>query len=1105
MRNLKKFLALVLAMLMICSVAMVSTSAAEADVADYKYAATQLQGLTIMKGDENGNLMLENGVTRWQAALFFVQALTGKTDAAVWNAEKTSAIFSDVPEYGTAIDYAYGIKLILGRGNGVYGYADPITYQDMLVMAVRALGYETADMSYPYGYILAAQKLGLTETIEDNQMDFKAKLNRGETAQIIWNMLGTDMAVTDPLNNDKILYPDDLSTLDTIRGNETPTIPARESLMQKAGYTSGEFFALIDAFNDTDEEDEIDTVTVKLMNKDTHADVDTIEIAAADLGIDFETARQADYVGKYMTILVDETEDDFLAGYNIDPEESDANVVIATLQPTTTVNNVAAANIKYDANKNVLTLGSEKFNLEKYEDVIGIDVEDFTYTTKDGYTADSDRYVVAEYFVEERKVDEDTTNKYLHVATTPVEFVQYVERTIKSNETGKDEKFVLTATLGDEYVNFDGETTVWVEETLNGTRVTENTTALSKRNGNASMTVTVEGEDVKSGDFVFMAYNDVDNVMTIVKNVGTLKTGRLTAQSSKETVKIDGTYYEFGFAAERDGLTAYDRDAVAGYIAGLEAGKDNVQFILSDGKIVYLAACGDVASDETTFPFVIIDMAENGRPNLETLADLLDKKEIKESELTDGWYLVDGAVAVPVMDTKTGEWKLAYVKSVAKADTYVEEDEDFTDVYAIASLATTLDSIGTLSERNQAKYDVIEAAFATGPIFAAVDEADGVYTITEAADFVTFATIPEGLLFTDSSAKTNYITADPEDEDGKRVTLTENTVIIAVDANGVVMSRKGVQVAKYSLEGSADFYSADASLIVLKTAEDLTNTTRLEGKWSKGSAISQSAEYYIVLDNEGAEYEVDADDTFTLTVYNVFNVATLKVVDKITMTGDVGDINVEDFTAADALPAGTVLVLEDGAITFCEDELTAVLEAVNEDYTGFDMVDLAENGAVFKNADTLYGVPGNMTNKPLDAVNVKVVTLDLTGLDEKEYDFTDLVLDADYYEEDGVTPAFKNATEVAFGERTVVAYELSGDMVEEIAEPTEGVFDQFIIDTLGISVLIHTTETSFEDCTEDDLAEILPGYVGASMYDEDNNALNMVVYKLLYNAADFAG
>ncbi|MBQ9429339.1 MAG: hypothetical protein IJU41_07350, partial [Clostridia bacterium] len=101
MRNLKKFLALVLAILMVMSVA-VMTGVSAADEADHTEAAQHLSSLKIMKGNENGDLMLANGVTRYQAALFFVQTLTGKTDVSVWNAEKKSAIFSDVVEYGTA-------------------------------------------------------------------------------------------------------------------------------------------------------------------------------------------------------------------------------------------------------------------------------------------------------------------------------------------------------------------------------------------------------------------------------------------------------------------------------------------------------------------------------------------------------------------------------------------------------------------------------------------------------------------------------------------------------------------------------------------------------------------------------------------------------------------------------------------------------------------------------------------------------------------------------------------------------------------------------------------------------------------------------------------
>nr|MBQ5811864.1 S-layer homology domain-containing protein [Clostridia bacterium] len=152
MRNMKKFLALVLAMMMMLSVAVFNTSAAEE--ADYTDAALFLNSLAVMQGSTDGDLMLDAGVERYQAALFFARCLTGKTETEIWNGTPASAYFTDVTMYGTAIDYAYGMGVVKGRGGNIFGATDKIIYQDMIVMAVRALGYETENMSYPWGHII---------------------------------------------------------------------------------------------------------------------------------------------------------------------------------------------------------------------------------------------------------------------------------------------------------------------------------------------------------------------------------------------------------------------------------------------------------------------------------------------------------------------------------------------------------------------------------------------------------------------------------------------------------------------------------------------------------------------------------------------------------------------------------------------------------------------------------------------------------------------------------------------------------------------------------------------------------------------------------------
>ena len=229
MRSMKKIIALVMVAMMLVFALAFNTFASDAD---YSEAAMRLGAINVMKGDKSGNLMLDQGVTRYQAALFFVQSLTGETEVEKWNAEKESTVFSDVPEYATAIDYANGIGLIRGRGDGTYGYNDPITYQDMLVLAVRALGYETESMAYPAGYLLAAKKLKLTDGLASGILNTQA-LTRGETAQIIWNMLGTQVAEKDPLSG-KLLYPNEPSSASGIGGTLS-----RTTLLVEAGFSQG--------------------------------------------------------------------------------------------------------------------------------------------------------------------------------------------------------------------------------------------------------------------------------------------------------------------------------------------------------------------------------------------------------------------------------------------------------------------------------------------------------------------------------------------------------------------------------------------------------------------------------------------------------------------------------------------------------------------------------------------------------------------------------------------------------------------------------------------------------------------------------------------------
>lgn len=191
MRNLKKFLALVLATLMVISAA--ATVSAYSDVADDSVYATAINTLSeygIVKGIGNDEFGADLSVQRYQMALMMVRALEPESD---WNVGGMK-VFEDTPEelYGNyfgAIAYARMSGIINGVDDTHFAPAAGIKYCDALIMAVRALGYTVDVTVSPYwmGAYQTATKLGLTKNID--VIDPAQILTRAQTAQVIYNMI----------------------------------------------------------------------------------------------------------------------------------------------------------------------------------------------------------------------------------------------------------------------------------------------------------------------------------------------------------------------------------------------------------------------------------------------------------------------------------------------------------------------------------------------------------------------------------------------------------------------------------------------------------------------------------------------------------------------------------------------------------------------------------------------------------------------------------------------------------------------------------------------------------------------------------------------------
>ena len=198
MRNLKRFLAMALTMLMV--IGSFSMSAfAFSDVADdnkYAEAINALAEIGVAKGVGNDTFNPDGDINRWQAALLMAKLASGKglEDNAYWYAEENTTSFIDVApaHYLGSIAFASNYNFIVGfvdpdTGKDVYKPEANIKFQEALTMGVRALGYDYGTAGYPWKFISKAIALGLDENLSD--VAYTDTLTRAEYFQFIYNLL----------------------------------------------------------------------------------------------------------------------------------------------------------------------------------------------------------------------------------------------------------------------------------------------------------------------------------------------------------------------------------------------------------------------------------------------------------------------------------------------------------------------------------------------------------------------------------------------------------------------------------------------------------------------------------------------------------------------------------------------------------------------------------------------------------------------------------------------------------------------------------------------------------------------------------------------------
>lgn len=155
-----------------------------------------LQAFDILQGDENGELNLDQPVTR--AELSKVVAVTMQMDGISYP-ENYGIIYEDVPSDHWAFSYIAtlsGMGLLNGNPDGYFYPEDTVTYAEAAKVLVHMLGYgiEAEELGgYPSGYLTSANRHGVTRGISVGPDD---GLTREQTMRMIYNCLDADRLVT---------------------------------------------------------------------------------------------------------------------------------------------------------------------------------------------------------------------------------------------------------------------------------------------------------------------------------------------------------------------------------------------------------------------------------------------------------------------------------------------------------------------------------------------------------------------------------------------------------------------------------------------------------------------------------------------------------------------------------------------------------------------------------------------------------------------------------------------------------------------------------------------------------------------------------------------
>ena len=328
MRNLKRALSLVLAVVMVIGLMVVGAGAVSYnDFSDReeivnKDAVSMLTTLGIIEGQPDGSYNPTGNVDRAMMAKMISVALTNNEDCDTLYQNVNSGLTDIAANWARGyINYCYVRGIIAGRGDNTFDPSANVTGVEAAKMLLTALGYD-ADIEGLVGPDWAlntaamAQQLGIFRNFTK---DVSEPLSRDDAALLIYNALDVEM-IQQYQNGYALVYSDHRTILSSVFG-----------VMRVEGVVVGNEWAQLEGTNSAaalrEGRTNLDNVVVY---DSTTANTTVPEGIEYDDVVPFNVSTPVDMIGKAVTMYVEKTT--ILSNANVIgiATNDDMNVIVST-------------------------------------------------------------------------------------------------------------------------------------------------------------------------------------------------------------------------------------------------------------------------------------------------------------------------------------------------------------------------------------------------------------------------------------------------------------------------------------------------------------------------------------------------------------------------------------------------------------------------------------------------------------------------------------------------------------------------------------------------------------------------------------------------------